>query len=684
MTLFGWIALSVFSLITIYFVFQLTKDILWNHKLRTFQKGLGEVVTKAPKTLFWVKRSYGAVVAGLFVLATVFSGAFSLPPMLGDRVLVNAKALSGAEELQTLLSSQLNNRWNDWFSEDAIGGVDVPQAEAGADLDNSKAERDYIGTNNQVEGIEESDIVKTDGDMIYYASRYQNKIRILSIGDGGIATLEEDLDLGDVYTDSIFLTDQYLIVIGYNYQSYPFYYEAELDFVGWRYPAYTGSVIVYDRETLEVAYQLQTDSNFYQYRLIGDALFLISNKSLYGDDLRPTFNEKEGEADEVVSHLDYSDIYYFDDVPVYGMTVFTGINLATFDVNSQAFLGYVNQIYADEDNLYTAFSYTEYYQFTEASLGYITKTQILKFEINTEDATLEYIAQGVVDGQIENQYWMDEYEDHLRVVTTDWSPIKNRLYILKEKGDTDDLEIVGSITSGLGKPGERVFSVDFQGPTGYVVTFQQIDPRYWIDLSDPTNPVILRATDREGVPTYLHIWNESGTQVVAFGFTADSNGRMTGMELSAYDEALGVEDAYQLLHEDESGIWSYSYSEASYNPKALMVSPEKGIIAFPVMSWSYKKIGLYEYKSTYVSQYLVFYIDFSQEDPEDIISEPIVINHKESEYYFGIERGVYISEAGNEGFEVIYTLSNMGMVSYNLRTKEVYQTIEFELPDWAK
>ena len=683
MTLFGWIALSVFSLITLYFTFQLTKDILWNKKLRLFQKGLGETVVKAP-ALFWVKRSYGAVVAGLFVLATVFSGAFSQPPMLGDRVLVNAKALSSAEELRSLLGNQLNNQGG-WFAvDDMLEGVDALRAEAGVDNQN-KAERDYIGTNNQVEGIEEADIVKTDGNMIYYASRYQNKVRILSIGTGGLATLEEDLDLGDVYTDSIFLTDEYLIVIGYNYQSYPFYYAEDLDFVGWRYPAYTGSVIVYDRETLEVAYQLQTDSNFYQYRLIDDALYLISNKSLYGDELRPTFSEKEGAADEVTSHLDYSDIYYFDDVPVYGMTVFTGIKLnETFDVTSQAFLGYVNQIYADEDNLYTAFSYTKYYEFTDAFIGYTTQTQILKFAINTEDASLEYIAQGIVDGQIENQYWMDEYEGYLRVVTSDWSPIKNRLFILKEKGDTDDLEIVGSITSGLGKPNERVYSVDFQGPTGYVVTFQQIDPRYWIDLSDPTNPVILKATDREGVPTYLHIWNESGTQVVAFGFTADTNGRMTGMELSAYDEVLGIEDAYQLLHQDQAGIWSYSYSEASYNPKALMVSPEKGIIAFPIMSWSYQHIGNYEYKSTYISQYLVFYIDFSQENPDDIISDPIVISHPESDYYFGIERGVYISESGEEGFEVIYTLSNMGMISYNLRTKEIYQTIEFELPDWAQ
>lgn len=683
MTLFGWIALSVFSIIALYFLIQLTNDILWNHQLRRFQKGVGDAVSKTPRTLFWVKRSYGAVVAGLFVLATVFSGTFSLPPILGDRILVNAKSLSNAEELQHMISlNQINNQGG-WFATTDSFNEDMLE-KANGDMDAIGAERDFIGTNNQVEGVEEADIVKTDGNMIYYASRYQNKIRILSIGVNGFATLEEDLDLGDVYTDSIFLTDQYLIVIGYIYDNSPYFYDAAL-VTGWRYPAYTGTVIAYDRDTLEIAYQLETDGNFYQYRLIKDeitgeeALFLISNKTLSGSDPRPTFNQKIGEEDEAVSHLDYSSIYYFDDVPVYGMTVFTGIDLANFNLSSKAFLGYVNQIYADEDNLYTTFTYYDYYRFTEAFEGYTTKTQILKFEMNIEDARLDYIAQGIVDGRIDNQYWMDEYQGYLRVVTTDWNPVKNQLFILKEKKDTDDLEIVGSITSGLGKPDETVYSVDFQGSIGYVVTFREIDPRYWIDLSNPTKPKILKETERPGVSTYLHIWNEEGNQVIGFGFMSDSNGRITGIELYAEDEELmSKKDTYQLPYQDSSGLWSYSYSEALYNPKALMISSTKGIFGFPIMSWAYSKN-----KSYYVSMYLVFYIDFTKENPDDILSDPIVITSDQSEHFFGIDRGVYISDE-EEGFEMIYTLSNMGMISYNLKTKEIYQTIDFELPDWAK
>jgi len=685
MTVLGWIVLGLASLVTLYFSFQFISDVILNQKLKQYQKNVGEAVVK-PRALFWFKRSYGALISGMFVLATVFSQAFSLPPMLGDRELIHAKALTGEQELRALLSAQSNNYGGFW--RDGIGFEEAVDNMAPGDMENTGAtERDYIGTNNQIEGVEEADIIKTDGNYIYYASRYQNQVRIFYIGTGGVASLVETLDLGDVYTDSIFLTEDYLVVIGYNYTMMPYAYDMAVDVVGWRYPAYTGSVIVYDRETLDIAYQLQTDSNFYQYRLIGNALFLISNKYLGDEDPRPEFLETDEEGIQTVSHLDYSDIYYFDDVPAYGMTVFTGISLGSFDVSSQAFLGYVHQIYADEDHLYTAFQYYDNTNFIEGILGYTTKTQILKFDINIENATLDYVGQGVVYGYIQDQYWMDEYQDHLRVVTTDWNPIQNRLYVLKENETTDDLVIVGSIVEGLGKPNERVFSVDFQGDKGYVVTFEQTDPRYFIDLSDPTNPYIVSAMERPGFSTYLHIWNETGTQVIGFGFTADSNGRVNGMEIVAADDTLGIEDSYQLLNQDQEGFWHYSYSEASYNPKALMISPEHGIVAFPVMSWRYQYIygpEGYEYTYTYQSQYLVFYIDFTQENPEDIISEPIVIDHPSSEYYFNVDRGVYISETGDQGFEMIYTFSNLGMISYDLETKQIVQTITFELPEWMK
>lgn len=683
MTWMGWVTLSVLGLIGLYFGIQLVRDVIWNKQLVRFQKTVGDVAFKAP-ALFWIKRSYGVVIAGLFMFATTFSGAFSIPLTLDQRVLVNAKPVTSEQRLRELLNHpQTGGFWNGWFRFTSVDSEMVPQEGAAGDFnEGDEAKRDFIGTNNQVEGVEESDIVKTDGNMIYYASRYQNQIRIFTIENDGQATLEETLDLGNLYTDSIFLTDDYLIVIGYTYQMSPYKYDAAYDMIGWAYVSYTGSVVIYDRETMTVAYDLQTDANFYQYRLINNALFLVGNKYIQNEELRPTFTEKIGD-DETTSFLDYDQIYYFDEVPAYGMTVFTGLDLDDFELSSKAFLGNVNQIYADENTLYTTFSFTKTNEFTDGWLGYTTLTQIMKFNLNTDQATFEYVGQGLVDGYIENQYWMDEYNNYLRVVTSSWNPITNRLFVLSESSTDDDLKIVGSITSGLGKINETVKSVRFNKETAFVVTFEQTDPLYTIDLSDPTQPRIVSAIEEPGYSTYLHVWNEAGNQLVGFGFSADTNGRVTGLKISAYDnQQTEPLDTYQLNATDEQGVWSYSYSEASYNPKALMISPDHGIIAFPVMSWTYQQIGQYEYEYTYVSQFLIFYIDFN--NTEKIISDPIVIEHPESPYYFGIDRGVYISQEGSSPFENVYTFSSLGMVSYDLLTGQVSQTITFELPEWYR
>lgn len=678
MTTMGWIFVGILSFTGIYFITQLVRDILWNRKLYVFQKSVGSAITKAP-VLFWVKRSYGAVIAGLFVLTTVFSGVFQEPYTLNDRTLLNAKPVGNLQTMQSLIENSQQGYWNDWFFR---GDLAIPEAmedaTAGADDESNGANRDYIDTNVQVEGVQEGDIVKTDGYHIYYASRYYNSLRVLSVDDFGMVTVEAEIDMGNLYTDQIYITDTQLIVIGYVYEMIPYVYEDGKDYYGWAYTSFSGAVYIYNRETLELEYSLETDGNFYEHRLINNALFLIANKSIYGDDLRPVFEETEGDVTET-STLDYRDIYYFDDIPVYGMTVFTGINLTDYTMSSEAFLGYVSEIYANTEALYTAFNYTDYTPEDDEvtdNFWYQSKVQIMKFDLDTEHATIHYAGQQVLPGYVGDQYWMDEHEGYFRVVTSSWNPILNQLFILKEDNDTDTLDLVGSITEDLGKVNETVKTVRFNGDLGYVVTFEQKDPLYTIDLSDPTDPTILSAIEEPGYSTYLHVWNDEGDQLIGFGFSADEQGFVTGLKISAYDTALTEPLAtYQLNGEDPFGVWSYSYSEAAYNPKAMMISPDHGIIAFPVMTWRSMQVSPLEWDYSYISQYMVFYIDFTAENPEDIISDPIIISHAENSWYAGIDRGVYINN-------VVYTLSYTGMVSFDLESKEVLQTIHFSIPEF--
>jgi len=654
----GWIIMIASALIFLWIFIQTIRGLMWNRKLNMFkEKHNIERMPLRPQGLF--KKSYGLILSSLLIITVAFSGMLSNVQIPDGKTLVNAIPVESAKHLRQLIEDYNTNTYykNTLFPN--FSGAE-------SSMDGIAESRDYIKTNVQVEGVDEGDIIKTDGYQIYYASRYHNEIQILTINDNKEAILEDTIKLGDMYTDSIYLTEKYLIVIGYTYQYFAMP-ESELDYMYFRFYSYTGTVVIYDRESREIAYQLETTTNFYQHRLMGDensgyALFLVGNQNVYGEDPVPYFTTYvSGEKNTIP--MDYHDIYYIPGTPVDNMTVITGIDLDDFTVNSKAFLGGVNLIYASNDTIYTTQSIWEY-----DLLETKNYTQIIKYNLDIDLATVSYAGQAQIDGYISDSYWMDEYEGYLRVVTTSWNPIVNKLYIIREDADTDKMGIVGSITSGLGKEGETVKSVRFNEDIGHVVTFRQTDPLYRIDLSDPANPMIVGEIEEPGFSTYLHIWNHED-HAIGFGFTADLDGRVTGMKISAYDTLNSIIlDTFELQgYVDGETEYYYSYSEASYNPKAMMISPSHMIFGFPVVGYGYN----YETnQSVYESYYYIFMIDFNQSNVDDILQKPIIIASDISETYMPIERGIYIDQ-------VIYTFSSQSMSSYDLATNTYLQTIEF-------
>lgn len=661
MTAEKWIILGVSISLVLFFVIRLFFDIIWNKRLEKFQKKHNIFVNK-DKNNFFAKRLYGLVVSA-FVLAIVSASMVIVAPTPID---YESEYTVQAVESENKLNEVIKTA-NESFQDNYRGELDnmTPEASMG-EKEDTTAERDYIGTNVQVEGVDEADIVKTDGNSIYYAARYTNKIRIFDISLDHKITVKEELDLDNLYTDSLYLTETQLIVIGYTYNYRPYDFKEAQDCHIWGYYSYTGAVYIYNRETLELDYSLETDTNFYQHRLIEDSLFLVSNKSIQDESIAPVFSEYKNGNEETYA-LDYNNIYYFSNMPIYNMTVITGINLNTYEVKSEGYLGGVNFIYASYNSIYTV---NNFYDYNSKTNEYINYTHIVKYEIDIENAEAKYVAAGRVKGYISDQYWMDEYNDYFRVVTTTWGNIKNRLFVLQVNNDTKELEVVGSITENLGKEGESVKSVRFNEDVVYVVTFKQIDPLYTIDLSVPTNPVFVSDIEELGFNTYLHKWGEKG--LVGFGFSADEEGFTNGLKISAYDtDDSTILDTYTMLYGQIGGTNSYFYSEASYNPKALMISPEKGIIAFPITGWTYNTStdDIYEYGSwTYISEYYVFYIDFNSEKTEEIISKPIIIDQEPTSYYSGIDRGIYIDN-------VIYTLSYSQILSFDLETRKTLETI---------
>ncbi len=657
MTTFGWIVISVLSLVVLYLMYNFVMEFILNKKLSRFKHKIHSNGMKVSQVIMF-RKAYQVALGMLLVFTLGISGIFE------DKIILdNQKVLTQAHQVgsKSKLLSLLDINTDDWY-------YYAPESElesTAVDFDQSSESRDYIGTNEQVDGVSEADIIKTDGNYIYYASRYYQQINVVFVNDDYEVEVLDSIDLGDVYTEDMYLTDEYIIVIGYTYQTSPYEYEVGAFFIDWYYRAPSGTVVVVDRDTNEIVYEVETDAYFFDHRVIENQMYLVSTKYIYNTDeeLRPQFTETKNSNKED-SFVDYDDIYYYEDVTAQSMTVITSIDLELLTYDAQAFLGHVSQIYVDQDNIYTAFNYYEY-----ADESYTTSyfSKIIKFSIDPVDQSISYQGGQTVIGHILDQYWMDEYEGYLRVVTTEFSLDINRLYILEEDLYEDKLNIVSKIDEGLGLENENVKSVRFNKDYVQVVTFEQTDPLYTIDLSDPLNPFIKENPIKEdGYSTYMHVWNED-YYLIGFGFDATPEGQVTGMKLSAYDTRLDKAlDTYSFASDKEAGF-SYSFSEAIYNPKALMIDASRGIVGFPMNLYRYTESSYY-----YESSFVIFFIDF---DSENVISEPIFISHDQTDYYMQVDRGIYIENIIDDIVvdRYIYTFSYEQVLVYHIESDMIIQ-----------
>ena len=207
------------------------------------------------------------------------------------------------------------------------------------------------------------------------------------------------------------------------------------------------------------------------------------------------------------------------------------------------------------------------------------RTQIYEFDV-TRAGRPVFEASGEVPGVLLNQYSMSEFAGKLRVVTTAVRPAANgqwsatsesALHVLQQEGDA--LSEIG-LLEGLGK-GERVYSVRFTGPTAYVVTFRQTDPLYVVDISDPSNPAAVGELQLTGYSAYLHPVGDG--RLIGVGQEANARGRVLGTQVSLF----GVSDAsrpnlvarYQL---------NGGRSEAEADPHAFLFWPKTGLVLIPV------------------------------------------------------------------------------------------------------
>ena len=457
------------------------------------------------------------------------------------------------------------------------------------------------GTNVQVAGIDEGDIVKTDGSYIYIA---RGREVIVVRADGAATHRVATLDLSAKTTPDELLAGPVMDMMIDKTTLVVLSHAMTGDIGNWSKAG--GSSMTLQATTLKATFfdiadptnpkqlsQLTQSGAYLQSRLSDGVLYLVSSYWVNGGGVVMT------EPGTFVPCVDAgsgpvpvapSDVYPMPYVQSPAYSVVTAIDVATRQVlGEQAVLGYAGTIYMSEANLYLT-SGQWFYPGDGSSptakvtipgyKGQFQGAQTNLVRIGLHGGRLSVDAEGAVAGDLVNQFALDESDGYLRVATTwqgtednNWASYAS-LWVLDPK-----LKVVGSIPQLV--KGESIQSVRFVGSVGYVVTYLQRDPLFAIDLSKPTKPEVRGALKIPGFSTYLHPFTDG--LLLGVGVNTDDQGNQLkdGVKLSMFD----VRDPYNVRELATSPV-AASYTEVSGNHKAAFVDSERGLVGLPVVKWS--------------------------------------------------------------------------------------------------
>ncbi|MFB5634450.1 MAG: beta-propeller domain-containing protein, partial [Candidatus Nitrosomaritimum aestuariumsis] len=297
------------------------------------------------------------------------------------------------------------------------------------------------------------------------------------------------------------------------------------------------------------------------------------------------------------------------------------------------------------------------------------KTIIHKISIDGDK--LEYQAKGSVPGRLLNQFSMDESNDRFRVATTteyysQYSGMmrSNAVYVLDE-----DLKILGGLDEIA--PDESIFSARFIGDRLYLVTFQQIDPFFVIDLSSDT-PKILGELKIPGFSNYLHPYDDD--HVIGVGRDTKEIGNDRVQQLGVKVALFDVSDVSNPKVIDDYIIGdSSTHSEALNNHKAFFFDKRKNLLSIPISSDTDSLEGITEKRiAPDWNRWNGFYIlDLDFKNGIDLKG---TITHTENDtryYGMGNSRTFYIEE-------VLYTVSDSMLKMNFMNDLEEINSIKLE------
>jgi uncharacterized secreted protein with C-terminal beta-propeller domain len=621
------------------------------------------------------------ITAALLLIAVV--GVFVVnkpgPVSLGGNQI---SKFASYEELKDFVKT--NAKYVGFLWRDALSGgesfVLAPATASEKGTNWAPSANDHSTTNIQVAGVDEADIVKTDGEFIYLV--LGNKTIIAKAYPPEQAQILSKIELEGTVI-GIFINGNRLVVFEEETPYYPYYdlpSSVEKTYVPyWSPKTYIRVYDVSDRANPRLQRELSADGQYVSSRMIGDYAYVVINEPVYEQNDTPNLPKVYSGGNE--TEIPATDIYYSDVSDYYYMyTTIMAINTQNDDqepTHETILLGASSNLYVSQNNIYLTFPVWGT-DILGRDVWDSQKTSIHRIHI--DGAEIKPLATGEVPGMVLNQFSMDEYEDYFRVATTTYEPTpQNHVYVLNMA-----LNITGSLENLAG--GETIYSARFMGERGYLVTFKKVDPLFVIDLSDPYNPQEIGYLKVTGYSNYLHPYDENhiiGIGKEAVAAEGEDFAWYQGIKIALFD----VSDVNHPVEIGEPYVIGDRGTDSPvlYDHKAFLFDKSRNLLVIPVLVAEIDESQYPEgvppnaYGEPVWQGAYVLDISLDQglqlkgrithiENPSDL----------EQDYYyfyssFSVERSLYISgEAG----DVLYTISQAKIKMNNLENLDYINEVK--------
>lgn len=524
-----------------------------------------------------------SLVAAVLILALGIASSWKIyinnnKNLIAQNTASTLPVVGSSENLEKLLKLYMGK--NGISNYDVTKGDQVIRQESAADKSTANSVSGYSTTNLQVQGVDEEDTVKTDGEYIFKVNG-GNIINVIKAEpDSNMEAVNNIIFENNYNIVGIYLRNNVLVVLGNG-----------------NGVTKVLSFDVSDKKNIKKVRDIEVAGYYVSSRMIDSRVYVIANKNInYGnikEEVNPYYIDSAAGSGKI--NIPYNQINYLPDsiAPNY-------ITVATFNVDDNKENTSVSTILGSGNNIYSSdkYLYVAGYNWTKQGSSGIASTEIYKFTY--ENKGVKFTSKGEVPGNIINQFSMDEKNGCFRIATTQYNfngfnqdvgsqkqnSITNNLYVLNK-----DMKVIGSL-QGLAR-GEQIYSVRFIGDRAYIVTFMLMDPLFVIDLKNPENPKVLGELKIPGFTNYLQPYDE--THLIGFGMETTvvneagmDRARAEGMKIALFDVSNVEKPVQQFMTKVGNGG---SYSEVLTNHKALLFSKEKNLMAIPVTNNAYSDVN---------------------------------------------------------------------------------------------